>query len=219
MVISGAEVLTERMREQIANAFGAPVYDTYGCHELGRIATECRHTGVMHICDDSVIVDVERENGSAQEGESGSVIATSLHSWTMPFIRYELGDVAVRGGSQCDCGLPFSTLTEISGRKYDYFRAADGSAISPHLILDTVQMDAVGWIERYQFIQEKSGRVVMPIVPSSPPSDAQLTELSVRMRTALGPGVEFEHQLVDTLEFEPGGKTRRFKSELESDYE
>ncbi|MEO8575618.1 MAG: hypothetical protein ABI556_02910 [Gemmatimonadales bacterium] len=218
MVISGAEVLTERMREQIANAFGAPVYDTYGCHELGRIATECRETGEMHVCDDSVLVEIEGENGRPGEGESGSVIATSLHSWAMPFIRYQLGDVAVRGRAQCECGLPFSTLSEISGRKYDYFRAADGSAISPHLILDTVQMDALGWIERYQFIQEVSGRVLMPIVPATPPSDDQLTELDARMRTALGPGLEFEHRIVDTLEFQPGGKTRRFKSEVESDY-
>ena len=219
MVISGAEVLTERMREQVANAFGAPVYDTYGCHELGRIATECRRTGEMHICDDSVILEMVGEDGLAGEGESGSVIATGLHSWTMPFIRYELGDVAVRGRTQCECGVPFSTLTQISGRKYDYFQAADGSSISPHLILDTVQMDAIGWIERYQFIQEASGRVVMPIVPATIPSGEELSELNTRMRMALGPGIEFQHKIVNTLEFERGGKTRRFKSELESDYD
>jgi len=219
LVISGAEVLTPQMREQISRSFGSPIYDTYGCHEMGRMATECAEGGEMHICDDSVIVEMENAGVRAGEGESGNVIATSLHSWAMPFIRYELGDVAVRGRATCGCGLPFSTLKKISGRKYDYFHAADGSRISPHLILDSVQTDAIGWVLRYQFIQEASGRVVMPIVPRVPPTESQLADLEARMRVALGPGIEFEHRLVDALEFEPGGKTRRFKSELESEYD
>ena len=137
----------------------------------------------------------------------------------MPFIRYETGDFVVRGRDSCACGLPFPTISRISGRKYDFFRAADGSQISPHRILDTVQMDAMGWIARYQFIQQASGRVVMPIVLAVTPSDEQLAMLSGRMQSVLGPGVEFEYQIVDEIAIAPGGKTRRFKSEIESDYD
>ena len=59
----------------------------------------------------------------------------------------------------------------------------------------------------------------MPIVARVPPTASQLADLAARMRVALGPGIEFEHRLVDMLEFEPGGKSRRFKSEIESEYD
>lgn len=219
MVISGAEVLTERMREQIEAGFGSPVYDTYGCHELGRIATECVATGDYHICDDSVVVQVAGNRGDDGDLRAGHLTGTSLHSWSMPFIRYETGDVVVRGANLCACGLPFPTLIRISGRKYDYFHAADGSLVSPHRILDLVQMDAIGWIARYQFIQQSTGKLVMLIVPSVAPESEQLATLESRIGIAMGPGADIELRLVDEIADELSGKTRRFKSEVESDYD
>jgi phenylacetate-CoA ligase len=109
-ITSGAEVLTTNMRERISRAFGSPVYERYGSHELNLIAWECRETGELHVCDDSVVIEVLKDGRPAQPGEAGEVVGTSLHSFTMPFIRYRLGDIATRGGDTCACGLPFSTM-------------------------------------------------------------------------------------------------------------
>jgi phenylacetate-CoA ligase len=212
VVITGAEVLTTAMRQQIGRAFGARVYDTYGSCEFGRIATECVETGEYHICDDSVLVEVIKEGRPATEGETGTVIATNLHSYAMPFIRFALGDLAVQGRDNCSCGSPFRTLRQIMGRTIDNFRLPDGSDMHPWTILDAVWPHIVGWMTQYRFVQESPGRVVMSAVPRRMPSAAELDDLDKRAKSVLGREVEFTCRVVGQLEPDASGKTRVFRS-------
>jgi phenylacetate-CoA ligase len=128
VVLTGGEVRTAHMRDQIRASFRTETCDTYGSHEFNRIAYECRQTGAYHVCDDTVIVEVVDQNGHpVREGERGEVVGTGLFSLAMPFIRYRLGDVVVKGrDGGCECGAPFSTIRSIQGRTVDYFPLPDG---------------------------------------------------------------------------------------------
>ena len=211
IVITGSEVLTPMMRDQLSRVFKAHVYDTYGAQEFSRIATQCVVTGEYHVCDDSVVVELLTDAGPAAVGEVGTVVATSLHSYAMPFIRFELGDLAVRGADQCSCGAPFPTLLGIQGRIVDNFRMPNGSDLDPRALLNAAWPHR-GWIARLRFVQETERTVVMHIAPSRHPDEAELRALEQSEQQVLGPDVEFVCRLVDSLEGEPTGKWRTFRS-------
>lgn len=218
LVITSAETVTPAMRDQLSRAFKAPVYDTYGSQEFSRIATECVVTGEYHICDDSVLVEVLAGDRAAAPGETGRVIATSLHSYAMPFLRFELGDLATRGRDLCTCGVPFPTLLGIQGRMIDIFRMPDGSDLHPGTLLNAA-WPHIGWISEYRYVQETTSRVVMYLTTRSHPTELELADLVQREEKVLGPEVEFVCKLVDQIERDPSGKTRPFRSLVRSTYE
>jgi len=82
----GGETLTEPMRKEIQQAFGGPVYATYGSQELNLIAWECKETGELHTCDDGVMVEVLADGRAAGPGERGELVGTNLHFDAMLFI-------------------------------------------------------------------------------------------------------------------------------------
>jgi len=219
-VVTGAEVLTPAMRRTIADAFGARVYDTYGSSEFNLLAWECpaSRTGRLHTCDDGMVLEVRRDGRAALPGESGEVVGTSLHSSAMPFIRYRLGDIVTAGGP-CDCGAPFGTLHMLQGRMIDYFRLPGGRLLHPYRITDRVVWDTVQWARRYQAVQEREDRIVVRVVPSTTPTEAQLAEIRAAVRDAAGDGVEVALEIVPELPLEPSGKFRTSRSLVESRYD
>src|SRR5207247_3047147 len=105
LVLVGGEVLGAASRRTIEEAFAAPLYDVYGAHEFNLLAWQCPASGDYHVCDDNVIVEIVGGDGRpVQDGETGEIVATALHSYTMPFVRYRTGDLAARGPGPCACG-------------------------------------------------------------------------------------------------------------------
>jgi phenylacetate-CoA ligase len=117
-VVSTSEPLNDTQRDQISRVFDAPVYDEYGCGEVGAIAYSCE-VGRLHIMTDNVFVEVLDDNQlPVTPGQTGEVIVTDLTNRAMPLLRYRLGDRAVVG-SQCSCGRGFPTIGKILGRIHD----------------------------------------------------------------------------------------------------
>ena len=85
-VVTGGGVLTSPMRQRILEGFKAAVLDTYASEEMSIIACECRETGLYHIREDNVIVEVLEDGMPVPEGKRGRVVVTSLHFRAMPFI-------------------------------------------------------------------------------------------------------------------------------------
>jgi phenylacetate-CoA ligase len=204
-VAPGGEVLTEPIRRQIAEVFRAPVYDSYGSHELNLIAWECKETGELHTCDDSVIVEVLKDGRPAAPGEQGELVGTHLHSLAMPFIRFRLGDTVTVGRELCRCGAPFSTLTSVDGRQLPYLYGFDGRAIHPYSITQLIVNNAP-WVLRFQIFQDAQGVIFVRIVPAVEPSRQELLSFEKALGERLGSNVEFRLVLVKQLEMGAGGK-------------
>ena len=214
----GGEVLTPIVRARIQDAFNAPLLDSYGSHEFNLLAWQCRETGGYHVCDDGVILEVLRDGRPAAPGEQGEVVATGLHSFAMPFLRYRLGDVVTRGADTCPCGQPFSTIGGIRGRMIDFFRLPDGRLLHPYEILTAVVLDH-GWIRQYRLIQEREDRIVLQVVPSAPVSPVQLESLRAGIGQAVGPAVDVYLSLLEDIPVEPGGKVRVVQSFVHSNHD
>ncbi len=219
VVVVGGEVLTPVMRRRLEEAFGAPVRETYGSHEFPLLGWECQTTGNFHVCDDGSIVEVLHEGRPVEPGERGEVVATNLHAYAMPLIRYRLGDVVTKGEDRCRCGKPFSTIHAIQGRMIDYFILPDGRALHPYQIIANFILGGDNWIRQYQLLQERKDRIVLRVLPARPPAPEHIARLERSVLPVLGPSVEFKIELVDDLPLEQTGKFRPSRSLVHSEYD
>jgi phenylacetate-CoA ligase len=216
LLIAGGEMLGEHRRAQIQKAFGRPLFDLYGAHEFNLLAWQCPEAGGYHICEDNVILEVLKEGRPVHPGEKGEVVATGLHTYSMPFIRYHLGDVATRGLDSCRCGAPFATLHDIEGRKHDYFRMPDGSFFHPDRLVVPIMEAEACWFDRYQLVQIQTDRILLQIQPFRKPALEQLGVVEAIARQQLPAEVQFRVEVVDRLEPEAEGKFRYCRSLVES---
>ncbi len=217
-MVAGSEMLTPFMRRRIGEGFGAAVRDTYCSEEVSVIAWECGETGLYHVREDNVIVEVLKDGVPVKEGDRGEVIVTALHYRARPFLRYRLGDEVTRGPDVCSCGKPFPTLKEISGRAIDYLRLPGGRELFASALAIIVYKHAP-WIERYEIVQEREDLIVLRTVPAVPPRPEELGVLKDMSSASLGAGVEFRIDLVHDINPGPGGKFRIFRTKLGSPYD
>jgi phenylacetate-CoA ligase len=217
-VVTGAEVSTPLMKKDVRAAFRAPVYDTYASEEFDIIAWECPETGRYHICDDSLILEVLRNGSPAAKGERGEVVGTSLHFLAMPFIRFQLGDEVTAGEETCPCGLPFSTISALDGRKTDYLILPGGRELFASAIAYILH-DKAPWVERYELVQEREDEVALRVVSGNFPAGDKIHTLKQEIQARLGPGVTFLLERVSQIEPGPGGKFRVLRSHVRSAYE
>jgi phenylacetate-CoA ligase len=203
-VIAGGEVLTGARRAQIEATWGVPAREVYSCWEMGLMAWECRAAGALHVCDDSVVLEVLKDGRPAEVGECGEVVLTSLHSFAMPFIRYRIGDTANRGAARCACGSPFGTIGVVQGRMLDFFRLPSGRLVHPYEIIGQLQED--GWVGQYQVVQEAADRIVVLIVPGPAFSPEKAAAFEARAAAVVGPEAKLRAEAVARIEAAPSGK-------------
>lgn len=204
-VVGGADALTPLGRHQISEAFRAPLYDNYESQEVGLIAWQCRESEHYHVCDDNVILEVLRNGSQVQEGEIGEVVVTSLHNYTMPFIRYCLEDLVLLGRQKCSCGWPLSTIRNLQGKTTEYFHLPFGRELNPWFIDGLIYTNAL-WIEHYEVIQERLDRILLRVVLPVEKSIESLEPLRTKVQTELGEGAEFKIEAVNEIKPGPSGK-------------
>ena len=161
-IVSSAEVLQSEMRSKIEKIFSAKVYNYYGSREVNGIAGECKFNS-MHIFSFWNYIEVlDNNNNSVKEDEEGRIIVTNLYNYSMPLIRYEIGDAAILGTKNCRCGSSLPVLQSITGRLTDHFITRDKKMIYGayfrHLFFFK------DWIKRYQIIQENYDTVRIKMV-------------------------------------------------------
>jgi len=217
-VVTGSETLTPVMRRTISSEFALPVYDNYESMESGPLAWECPETGLYHICEDNVILEVDSGGRPVEDGETGDVLVTTLRNRTMPFIRYRLNDRVTKGPNTCPCGLPVSTLRRIDGRKPDFLRLPHGREVFASVLDHTIQ-DHSSWMAQYQVVQEREDKVLLWAIPLRKPEPGECKALIRCMERFLGSEVQFDLQLMDDLPPGPGGKFRILRSLLRSEYD
>lgn len=206
LLLAGGELLSPTVRSMIEVGFGAPLLDLYGSCEFNLLAWQCPQGGVYHVCEDNLIVEILRDGRPVAEGEAGEVVATGLHSYTMPFIRYLTGDIATKGSDTCTCGQPFSTLSNIQGRAVDYFCLPGKRYVHPFEITGPLIEHEGEWVFQHQMIQEAEDAVTLKIAPVRNPYPKELERLKNLGEQRLGPLVKFTIELVEGFPLRPGKK-------------
>ncbi len=165
-VLVSAGTLYPEFDSVIREAFRAPIINRYGSREAGDIACTCPK-GRIHVNPFTHYVEIVDKNGKRIEEGTGRVILTLLRNYTMPLIRYEIGDLAtiIPQETSCPCGRDWQTLERVDGRTGSLFYKKDGTSISPLFFVHFVGVvHNSGLFEKYQIVQEDYGRILIKLV-------------------------------------------------------
>jgi phenylacetate-CoA ligase len=182
---------------------------------VGTIALQCPVSGLLHVQAESLIVEVLDAAGRAcKEGEIGRVVATDLHNFATPLIRYELGDYA-EVGPACPCGRGLPTLKRVLGRARNMVVLPDGTRHWP--LVGFHSFREVGQILQFQLIQHDLERIEMRLVTDGKLAASSEQRLAEIVQNALGHPFRIELCYVEgELERSPGGKFEEFISRVEA---
>ncbi len=204
MIITTAEILGP-MREEIAEAFGVPVYDSYGLREVGLIAHDCPNR-TMHAMEEQFILEtVDPHTLEPTDGE-GELVVTSLISHPTPMIRYRTGDIVAMDDSPCPCGCTLRKMRLTGGRAVDFIVTSTGAWVSGYVFV--YLMKEIPGVIKLQAQQERIGHVRLLVVPDERFATEGKPMLLHNVRARLGCDDEIEVCEVDDIALSDSGKHR-----------
>ncbi len=161
-VFTSAEPLFPHQREAIERAFECRVFDFLGMSERVIFATECHEHQGKHLDTDFGHTEIIGEDGLPSSG-LGRIVATGLHNFAQPLIRYQSSDVSALYSEPCACGRPFPRIQDVTTRDEDMVSTPDGRYLSPSALgTATKDLEAV---EHIQIWQEDLHSIEVRLVP------------------------------------------------------
>lgn len=155
-VFSWGDKLFDGYRSRIRTGLGCDPLDTYGTTEGFMIASQRQPGGVYHVMSPHVVVELLDDCWlPVVPGEMGRVVVTRLDGFSMPLIRFSLGDLAQAPERRVteDQAPGFEQLERIIGRETDVIRTPLGRTLTVHTF--TGVMEHFDRIE--QFTVEPTG--------------------------------------------------------------
>lgn len=167
-IITSAGTLYPEMREKLESVFGCVVYNRYGSREVGDIACSCSEGNELHINNHNLYVEILGDDYlPSKPGELGKVYVTTLDNFSMPLIKYDVGDIAVLSNKKdCGCGRSTELLEKVEGREMSIFKTKGGNLIPGEFFIHFVGVVFnEGLISKFQVIQEDYDSILIKVVP------------------------------------------------------
>ena len=212
LIIVGGATLDYKSREIIESAFGTELFDHYGCFELGLIAWECSEHKGYHINCDSLVLELIKDGRAVPTGEMGKIVCTGLHSFAMPLIRYDIGDVGILSDEKCPCGRGLPLLKSIEGRTDDMFVTSGGKLYTTPGLDEN--MVFIPGISHYRIIQENLRCITVQIAPDKNFSEETIKQIKEQLLQLMGTDFDIEVEVVDKIPPDPSGKLRSIISKV-----
>jgi len=205
------ELVHPQVREACREIWGVELCDTYSSQELGYLSLQAPGHAHQLVQADFVLVEVlDRDGRPCRPGEVGRVVATSLHNFCMPLLRYDIGDYAEIGGP-CPTGRGLPVLTRILGRERNMLVDRDGNEYWP--AFGVKSMTKLAPIRQFQLAQVDAGRVEARLVPERPLTDDEQEALRRHLAERLPGAMAVTLKLLDEIPRSKGGKYEDFVNE------
>jgi phenylacetate-CoA ligase len=219
-IMSSAQSLPENVRDLIEDAFDTRVFDKYGSREFSGIAYTCHASRDHHVMDESYIVELLVDGRPAEPGEIGEVVITDLNNFSVPLIRYRIGDLAVTvdQAQPCECGRHLSRVGRIEGRTQAIVHCGDGTWLPGSFFLHFFKEHEYA-IRHFQVHQESPAEFRLKIV-----KNRQFTELAFRgildeLRRYTGATTRIDVEFVDEIPLVRTGKRSPVVSTVGGDFQ
>ncbi len=206
IVVSTIGPLTDEVKEKIESNMNCKVYNQYGSREVGVVSCQCKKQRSMHTFPWWNYVEILDEQGKAVQNQEGRVVVTTLHNYSMPLIRYDIGDVAVAGGWGCDCGRNSMLLKKVVGRTLGYFKKADGSLAHSHFLVQALFFR--NWIKRFQIIQDQIDHVLIKVQlnENAQADKADIEDITKKTKILMGESCRVDFDFVEEIHRSASGK-------------
>ena len=208
-VVSGGEQLLDHDRALLREVFETEPFSKYGSFEAYDIASECEAHAGLHVQAEDIVVETADDEGTpVPPGVVGRILITNLHSFGMPFIRYEVGDLGSLDPTPCMCGRELPRLVGMVGRMSELIVTRSGRRVfGADLCLEPLETFGV---RQYRLVQEDVDSVDVYLVWSRDVTEVQRAERSGQIAAILagniGDGVRVQVHTLDDIEPTAGGK-------------
>ena len=196
LIISTAGTLLPGIRQSVQEVFRCPVYNQYGSRELGAIAFEMQDQdglrGLPYLNYTEVV--------------DGKVVLTSLTNYSMPFLRYEIGDTAEpwTGPQDPEFGCRRKVFKAITGRSHSHFKTASGGIV--HGLFFTHQFYFLKWVTQFQVVQDRLDHITCHVVAAAEPVKADMEQIRERIRGVMGASCDVDFRFTDRIAPSASGK-------------
>ena len=205
VICTTSEILGDVNRKIISEAFGIPVYDSYGLREAGLVGHDCEHF-TMHCMDEQVLLEtIDPETLLPTDGE-GELVVTNLVGQAMPLIRYRTGDIVTLSRQPCPCGRTLSSIKISGGRIADFVVTNQGKWVIGYSFIYICR--SVKGIVKFQVVQDRIGeiRILLATDSNFPPDGA--AKITKAASARLGSDDRIVVERVDDIKPLPSGKYR-----------
>ena len=198
-IISTAGTLFPEIRERVETVFECPVYNQYGSREVGPIAVECEYRQGLHCFPWSQkleLIDDEKRK---------RIIVTDLTNYSMPLIRYDIGDVGKEvKASECKCGRNSLFFQEISGRVINHFITKELDIVHGQYFIHLFYFRA--WIQKFQVVQKDYDLIKVYIILNKEKNERDMADIENKIKFVMGKDCKVEFEFVDEIEPTKSGK-------------
>ncbi len=206
-VLTSSETLFDIQREKIEEFFECKVFDFYGMAERAVYASECdKHEGHHLNLDYGITEFLNSEDLPVSPGRVGRIVATSLHNFAFPLIRYQTNDSCSLKVAQCGCGRHFPLMDNVATKNEAIVTLPDGRWISPSVLTHPFK-PMVNIIES-QIIQEDHYTLRVLIVKNDQYGNSDEKKLLDAFFDRLGGDIKIHVEYVDSI---PRTKNGKFK--------
>jgi len=219
-IMSSAQALPDNAREIIETGFHTKVFDKYGAREFSGIAYQCGHSPDHHVVDESYIVELLVDDRPARPGEIGEVVITDLSNFSVPLIRYRIGDlaVAVDETEPCPCGRHLSRIGRIEGRTQAIVHCANGSWLPGALFLHFFK-DYEHAVRFFQIRQDIPGEFLLKIVKNRRFTQSEFDAMMKELRRFVGHETKIDIEFCDSIPLLETGKRSPIVSTVRQDFQ
>ena len=199
-IITSAGTLYPDMQEVISEVFNTKVWNRYGSREVGDMAFGIRD---LKLSTWNHFVEVNESKNS----DLGPILVTTLNNYSMPLIRYDIGDIAIQSSK-------WNFLERVEGRETTVIRNKEGKIIPSELFihfLGVVMNEGV--IKQFQLIQNDYEKITIKVVVLDGKSfKKSIPKLEELINKAIGYKCKIDWVKVDEIPKLKSGKYLYIKS-------
>lgn len=208
-IMTSAGVLYPEVKAGIKEVFQAAVFNRYGSREVGDIACTCEKNQGLHIIPNIHYIEILDNRGKeVKAGEAGEIMITSLTNYTMPLIRYKIGDRGVLSEKECSCGRGFPLLEKVEGRVRSMFKNKQGDLIDSAVFIRLFYFRDN--IKQFQVIQEALDQITINVVLKDKQKikvvEKDFREISEVIKPIMGNDTKVEYNIINEIKNSPSGK-------------
>jgi len=195
-VLSTAGTLYPEVRETVESVFRCPVFNQYGSREVGAIAFDTRDKLGMRGLPYLNFVELV----------DSRIIVTSLTNYSMPLVRYEIGDTAEEWEGPQDemLGCEKKIFKSVTGRVISHFKTASGGIIHGQYFIHLFYF--LSWVRQFQIVQETLNELVCRLVIAGEPDQQDLERVESGIKSVMGEACKISIEYVDQIVPSKSGK-------------
>jgi len=165
-ITTTGNTLLPETRQEIENAFGCKIYDSYSC-EGNACVFECPTHSCYHSTEEYGISEIIDEQGNPVEKGIGRLISTDLWNLAHPFVRYDTQDFVEIDNTSCECGRKHLKILRILGRDNEVLIMPSGRKFIVHNFTGFFQTDIPEMkksVNQFQIVKKKDDSVIFKLV-------------------------------------------------------